>query len=186
MRKGIFKDLTGDRFNRWLVLGDRQVTTTPGGWPVTTWLCRCDCGVERRVQTSNLKQMGSCGCLRSEIHRARMRKPPGVATETRARTYYQRNAKRRGLEWKLSDEEFVQIIRGACWYCGEMESMQSDRGYSLCSYNGIDRLDPALGYTPENCVTACKVCNNAKSDLGVVQFREWVVRLHSHLQAKQS
>ena len=52
----------GDRFGRWLVLDatDRRAV-----------LCRCDCGTERPVRSSNLLQSGSgasrsCGCLKRE------------------------------------------------------------------------------------------------------------------------
>lgn len=28
------------------------------------WLCKCDCGNQREVKTSDLKKVKSCGCLK--------------------------------------------------------------------------------------------------------------------------
>ncbi|MBZ4194214.1 MAG: HNH endonuclease [Candidatus Contendobacter sp.] len=57
-------DLTGQRFGRWVVLGDfgsRQKTSVK-------WRCRCDCGNERDIFIGNLKdgKSKSCGCLMRE------------------------------------------------------------------------------------------------------------------------
>lgn len=30
------------------------------------------------------------------------------------------------------------------------------------TYNGVDRLDSSMGYTPDNCVPCCWECNNMK------------------------
>ena len=55
------KDVTGQRFGRWTALSyegrvDGRVK----------WLCRCDCGTERLVESSSLRDGGtlSCGCLK--------------------------------------------------------------------------------------------------------------------------
>jgi hypothetical protein len=57
-----FKDLTGKRFGRW------QVLSRPDDLPRTParWLCRCDCGTERVITSSNLVRgmSKSCGCGR--------------------------------------------------------------------------------------------------------------------------
>ncbi len=47
-------------------------------------------------------------------------------------------------------------------------------------YNGIDRLDNALGYTLDNCVPCCKRCNQAKNNMGLKEFRAWLVRAYKH------
>lgn len=60
----------------------------------------------------------------------------------------------------------------ACYYCGitlkeinqlaELQLLQKKnlRGWTL----EIDRLDPNLEYTPDNCEMCCYWCNNAKTD----------------------
>ena len=55
-------DLTGQRFGMYTVIGVAE--STPSGR--RRWLCRCDCGTERLVLGSNLKNghSESCGCRR--------------------------------------------------------------------------------------------------------------------------
>jgi hypothetical protein len=67
-----FKDLSGQKFNRLLVI--QLGTKTKGGR--NRWLCRCDCGEMTQTATTALKQglIKSCGCLQKEIAAAVQRK----------------------------------------------------------------------------------------------------------------
>lgn len=71
------------------------------------------------------------------------------------------SARTRGYEFALSDSEAKALVGGACHYCGHEPE---DR------LNGIDRVDNSLGYTTDNCVSACAACNNAKGCLDAVTF----------------
>lgn len=53
-----FIDLTGRRFGRWLVISQAPAQD------MTSWLCRCECGVEKVIQGVGLKngRSTSCGC----------------------------------------------------------------------------------------------------------------------------
>lgn len=65
-------DLAGKRFSAWLVLSYSGMNDIGQ----STWLCRCDCGTERRVvaQTLRLGLTNSCGCLKGDaIARARFK-----------------------------------------------------------------------------------------------------------------
>lgn len=64
------KLITGVRFGSWTVLGPR---TKGNRTRRSTWLCRCDCGIESWVQTSNLTQGLSQSC-----HPCSKRKPYNV------------------------------------------------------------------------------------------------------------
>jgi hypothetical protein len=59
-------DLTGKRFGRFTAIAFHPRRTANGS---SYWLCRCDCGVEKLVQYSNLKSgnQQSCGCLRRDL-----------------------------------------------------------------------------------------------------------------------
>lgn len=61
-------DLTGKKFGRWTVLRKGDSHTTPSGQRKTMWYCRCDCGVERDVDSCNLTSGAtqSCGCLQKD------------------------------------------------------------------------------------------------------------------------
>jgi hypothetical protein len=60
-----FIGLTGQKFDRLVVI--KQVGKSKTGGPL--WLCRCVCGKETIVRSSNLKNghTKSCGCLQKEI-----------------------------------------------------------------------------------------------------------------------
>jgi hypothetical protein len=62
-RPATFKDLTGQRFGRLTVIEEAG----KGGSNAIIWRCRCDCGVERFVQSRNLNSgTQSCGCIQRE------------------------------------------------------------------------------------------------------------------------
>lgn len=44
-------------------------------------------------------------------------------------------------------------------------------------YNGLDRVDSNKGYLKENVVPCCEICNKAKRDLSLCQFKKWINRL---------
>jgi hypothetical protein len=46
------------------------------------------------------------------------------------------------------------------------------------TYNGIDRVDSTKGYFNENVVSCCKVCNRAKSNLSLDEFKEWISKVY--------
>lgn len=79
MAKGL-SDLTGQRFGRLVVI--KRVRPYEVDYEFKNqeihWLCRCDCGNERIIQGSALRQgrTQSCGCIRRE-HAAEMGRQRG-------------------------------------------------------------------------------------------------------------
>lgn len=63
-----------------------------------------------------------------------------------------KDAKRRGLEIKLTYEEFVVIKRGRCVYCKRDGHMT------------LERRDNSIGYVNGNVDSACLRCNNFRND----------------------
>jgi hypothetical protein len=63
------RDLTGERFERWLVLRFDHSVRSARGLLVTYWLCRCHCGAVAIVMGKNLidKHSRSCGCLQRDV-----------------------------------------------------------------------------------------------------------------------
>lgn len=59
-------DLTGKRFGRLIAISKAESRNSK-----TYWLCKCDCGVEKEIQTGNLTSGAtrSCGCLEKEINK---------------------------------------------------------------------------------------------------------------------
>jgi len=61
-------DLIGQRFGRWMVLKLSYAEKRK-----VYWLCRCDCGIERMIDGSTLRngQSKSCGCYSKDLIRER-------------------------------------------------------------------------------------------------------------------
>lgn len=58
------KDLTGQRFGRWVVVGRAENSKNRNA----KWWCKCDCGIERAVLGNSLVRglSKSCGCYASQ------------------------------------------------------------------------------------------------------------------------
>ena len=65
---GKFKDLTGQRFGKLMVVSRADDYIKPNGNKIIQWRCVCDCGNEVVVRGEYLRsgQTKSCGCLTSE------------------------------------------------------------------------------------------------------------------------
>ena len=65
-REMAIKDLTGMKFNRLTVVKEYGRDKSGN----VTWLCKCDCGNECVVASTNLQKgdTKSCGCLNKEVH----------------------------------------------------------------------------------------------------------------------
>lgn len=83
-------------------------------------------------------------------------------------SYQQRHTKAFGELPMLTREEFAELSRANCRYCG------------VAGPNGIDRIDSAKGYARGNCVSCCKHCNYAKGNLALDVFRVWARRFAAH------
>lgn len=187
------KDLTGEKFGRLFVIkeSDKRIGDRP------TWLCRCDCGNTKEVSSQDLTtgRISSCGCLkRGRIsHKDRKLIPtkslPNINESPRINTkfsIYRSSARNRGLEFELSKEDFLNLITGECTYCGK----KSETGFDLKSLSvhttflGIDRVDNTKGYTINNVVSCCKLCNRMKMTLTKDEFLEQIARIYNHLSNK--
>lgn len=82
---------------------------------------------------------------------------------------YKHCAKKRNLVFELLIEEFADIIRNPCIYCGETDKI------------GIDRIDNNLGYTLSNSKPCCKLCNYMKRTNSVDEFLEHIKKVYTYL-----
>jgi len=64
-------------------------------------------------------------------------------------------AERRNKEFKLTIEDYKNLISPICHYC---------HGFfgEIISGCGLDRIDNNIGYTVDNCVPCCAYCNIVK------------------------
>jgi hypothetical protein len=95
-------------------------------------------------------------------------------------------AKHRGLQYNLDHAAVNILLKGPCFYCAydpRDGTITSSRGRAVCR-NGLDRIDSALGYEPNNVVVCCMWCNASKNNHTVAQFRDHVTRIHQTMSAK--
>ena len=67
------KNRLGERFGRLLIIEAAENQIFPCGQTASAWKCQCECGKELVVNTNSLRRgfTKSCGCLRTEILRAK-------------------------------------------------------------------------------------------------------------------
>ena len=172
-------ELTGKKFERLTVIKLSHID----GRRQRYWLCKCDCGNEKIIRGASLQNGAtrSCGCLRKETNR---RLSEGIAARNVVIRGHKTNAKIRNLEQALTDEQIIAIHKENCHYCGVPPS--TTRFHPNCTgsytHNGIDRVDNNKGYTIDNVVSCCKICNYAKREMSYDEFINWLKRVHSHLK----
>lgn len=67
-------------------------------------------------------------------------------------------AKKRQKEFFLSLEEFFVLIEQPCYYCDNF------LGKKTTTLSGLDRIDNSKGYTIDNVIPCCGVCNRIRGD----------------------
>jgi hypothetical protein len=195
--------LEGQKINDWTVLEFTEQVDS-----VSYYLCECVCGVRETVRGYNLKSGRSHGCTecgRKRTNAALFGKDkskygPQEASYRRAWKDYSKRAKRKRQAFELSFDAFKRLILLNCFYCGigpglkyngtnggsveklEIRKERFDAGWVVI--NGVDRIVPSEGYTPENCVPCCFACNTAKLDYSLKEFKDWIERVYTHLIKK--
>jgi hypothetical protein len=136
-----FKDLSGKRFGKLVVVGPHPERTGHG---MIRWICRCDCGKEKTVTTANIgKNTNSCGCLRntqgshSRKHRlwAVFSSMHGRCENPKDKAY--ENYGGRGIKVCVRWDSFLNFL----------EDMEATYAPGL----SIDRRDNDRNYEPGNC-----------------------------------
>ena len=180
-----FVDLTGKRFGKLTVIKLIGIDDKSRN---RKWECLCDCGGTKNTITASLNRgrARSCGCLSREFN-AKQKLPnfTAIANETLYR--YKNNAKTRNYSWEISDEKAFELFSQDCYWCGDPPKSKgrdrNDRGNSFV--NGIDRVDNTVGYTDENVVPCCKICNKIKMDLSIDDFLGNIEKIYKkHIIAK--
>lgn len=81
---------------------------------------------------------------------------------------YKANAKSRAYSFNLTYEEFCTFWQQPCFYCdGDIHTV------------GIDRIDNTLGYSLDNIVSCCGLCNQMKMDLPLDAFLQQIKRIYN-------
>lgn len=170
-----FRDLTGQRFGKMVVLGIDHRKGKEWFWKV-----QCDCGNTNVSQGGNIRggKVKSCGSIACRWSR----KPAGESALKTILKWYKRSASRRGLAFEIDIEYFRKLSQQPCHYCGREPFAVTNIKYinGQFTYNGLDRVDNSIGYVAGNLVPCCKQCNGAKSVMGRAEFLELVERIYRY------
>jgi hypothetical protein len=149
--------------------------------------CRCNCGkyyigIRSALISGHTK---SCGCLKALI-KYKIRKKFGESSFKSRYYTYIAGAKKRGYAFELSFEDFLNLSKQQCHYCGTepKNKFHATKSYGYCTYNGVDRVNNKKGYIKGNVVPCCFTCNYAKKTLSATKFKNWIKRAYKHLYEK--
>ncbi len=182
------ENLIGNIFGKLTVLNrdESKIGAQKGSY----WICQCSCGNTTSTSRHSLINHGvvSCGCFQKEMARKNA-KPNGESDKNSWINKYKRRARKNGIEFTLTDGEFFNICSQNCYYCDAPPEHKS-HGYTtkldLGKFyaNGIDRIDPVIGYVIYNCVPCCKICNFMKTNKNLEIFVNKVFQIADNIRKK--
>lgn len=142
------KDLTGQKFGKLTV-----VSRSENKYGRATWLCKCDCGNEKIVQSWNLVKgyTTSCGCIASDVARTNAT----IHGQSYTRLYTIWIGMKQRCYYK-KHRHFADYGGRGIAVCAEwVDNFENFREWSLNNgYNEtvtIDRVDTDGDYSPSNC-----------------------------------
>lgn len=179
-------DLTGKEFKNFKVI-KRTKGTRKG---IRYWICKCNCGNLYNVKTNDILSRRRTRCtecslkakIKNQIGKAKVNY--GEANRKCVWHYYKSHAKSKNREFSITYEDFCKLTQGDCFYCGKIPSNNHCKTKLKASgayiHNGIDRKNNSKGYSLDNCVPCCSVCNRSKNTMNHDEF----IKL-SHIIAKR-
>lgn len=192
------QECVGKSFGRLTVQSVRW--ETKNAQTVAWALCVCECQTQLEVRVSNLKNgtTKSCGCLRLETSTARVGMM--IAANVSNGTIREPRMGSAAKIWRcshyndgdLSLNEFVELSRQNCFYCGAEPSNCANayinqKFYSPIRikegnfiYNGLDRIDSSKPHNKNNVVPCCWNCNKSKDTTSKEDFFKWIEKVYNY------
>lgn len=161
----------GDVFTRWTVIEKAVSIRGKTGGLTSIWLCKCDCGISKKVRAIHLRsgRSASCGCLHKEIASASSfkhgdHKSPMYVVWC---AIVQRCKNPKNKSFKNYGARGITV----CPEWHEYAAFLRDMGPTYQSGLTIDRKENDGGYEPGNChwVTNKVNCRNQQRSIRV----EW-------------
>ena len=175
--------IIGKQFGGLKVLKTVRVTQ-PNGKLITKYEVECvKCHRTSLKSKSQLDRFTADGCM--ECTKKGTRKPT-LSIKERNYSNYKSKIQHQctDREFNLSLEEFTEIVKQKCYYCGSdpvfPERFKNKFKQREVEYfNGIDRVDSSVGYVLGNCVPCCSICNRMKSDFNKDFFLAHINKIYN-------
>lgn len=160
-------DITGQRFGRLVAISvDR--TRASNGRSRPKWLCRCDCGVLKKIDGTSIRTglSRSCGCLRDEGNNRSHGRDP--------RRLYNIWTSMKGRCLNNQSSSYKSYGGRGITVCDEWLAFEAFRDWALGNgyqpHLTIDRRDNNGNYTPDNCrwATAMQQARNTRQTRPVI------------------
>lgn len=167
------KDLGGFQFGEWYVVPNTRETDS--GSKYATFLCRCSCGTERRVQRSSLLQGKSKSCRGHFKGPVRSKSPKWRGEGEISGEFYgkiKHNAKTRKIEFSVSLSYLWNLFLKQdrkCALSGQTLEFPS-QAFVGDGTASLDRKDSSMGYIEGNVQWVHKYVNLAKRSLSDEEF----------------
>ena len=180
----------GEKYNRLTAIGFSFYKVYSDNKRKEQWKFKCDCGNIKDIEARPVYEgkVKSCGCLQIEN---------GIKNTTKLNSFYlnntdhnqtafnkvlhtyKMNARKRDLDFNITEQEFRETTKQNCKYCGIEPSTirYSNNKLGKYIYNGIDRKDNSKGYFKDNCVPCCRMCNTGKGSATQEELQNWLIRL---------
>jgi hypothetical protein len=145
-------DYKGRQFGKLTVIEDLGISDL---------LCHCECGNVKLIKRwlFDTGRVRSCGCL---LKGKRQRRP-----DVGIRLAYSEKkslAKRIGVRFELSLNQYKRLISQNCHYCDAAPVLRGRENYKFIGQESLDRKDPNGDYVISNVVSCCLACNHKKKD----------------------
>lgn len=147
--------ISGSKFGKLTVIEEAERYILPSGQTNRAFLCKCDCGKEKKIRLAHLvrKRINSCGCL--------PRNRNGKSNNPLYKVW--RSMRERCAKNAIDSHRYYQRGISVCdeW----MECYHCFMDWAEGKYKKglqLDRINNSLGYSPENCrfVTCLENQNN--------------------------